>query len=241
MVQPHCAAVEEIVARVNHSARQRRHDGRAGRGGNVHAAVRIAGLPVEHPPQAKRAGAPPRCGLAHVQGRQGAACGFAPGGHDAGLVVAFAFIAGLVLGRQVYRAGRDGELLLRIPLGGHGVVNLPCLPFGRCGQHRHVGVARGCGQWNAQHGRPLDGVAHHQHGHIRITLAHLHAGPLRCGAQRQPRHAARHCQRAGPDTCGLGPLLGRQANAGQRCQGEGREQVAAVQERHGRGRCLKEK
>jgi hypothetical protein len=75
VVQPHGAAVEEIVARVNHLARQRRHDGRAGGGGNVHAAVRIARLAVEHPPQPERAGAPPRHRHLHAQDCRRAARG----------------------------------------------------------------------------------------------------------------------------------------------------------------------
>ena len=51
VIHPHCAAVEKIAACVDHLARQRGHHGGAGDSGNVHAAVRIARLPVEHPPQ----------------------------------------------------------------------------------------------------------------------------------------------------------------------------------------------
>ena len=51
VVDPYRAAIEEIVTRVDHLTRQWGHHGGAGGGGNVHAAMRIARLPVEHPPQ----------------------------------------------------------------------------------------------------------------------------------------------------------------------------------------------
>ncbi|MPN55346.1 hypothetical protein SDC9_203028 [bioreactor metagenome] len=96
VVQPHGAAVEEIVPRVDDPARQRRHHGRARGRGNVHAAVRIARLAIEHAPQPEGAGAPPRHGRAHAQrGRQRGG----EGGHHLLLVGALALVAGVVLGR----------------------------------------------------------------------------------------------------------------------------------------------
>ncbi|MFO1427299.1 MAG: hypothetical protein U1F11_10090 [Steroidobacteraceae bacterium] len=51
MVDEHGIAIEEILARVQHAARRRGAHRRAGRRGDVHAAVRIAGLAVEDAPQ----------------------------------------------------------------------------------------------------------------------------------------------------------------------------------------------
>ncbi len=55
VVDEHGVAVEEEIPRVEHAAGCRTADRRAGRGGDVHAAVRIARLVVEEPSQAEAA------------------------------------------------------------------------------------------------------------------------------------------------------------------------------------------
>ena len=206
MVQPHGAPVEEVVVHVNHLARQRRHDGRARGGGNVHAAVRIARLAVEHAPQPERAGAPPRHRHLHAQRLQGAARGLlAERGHHLRLVVALALKAGLVLGRQVHRAWRHLQVLLFVLLGRHGVGHLPGAAIG--GGHGDVRIARHRRQRYAHHGGPFDGIAQHEHRHIGMALARLRHRARGRRAQRQAHHAARHRQRLGPHRGGCGLRL----------------------------------
>ena len=67
MVQPHGVAVEKIVSGVDHPCSQWREYGRAGRCRNVHAAVWIAGLAVEHAAQPECAGTPARDWHLHRQ------------------------------------------------------------------------------------------------------------------------------------------------------------------------------
>jgi len=53
MVKPDCVAVEEIIAGIDHNARSRRLDRRAGADRNVEAGMRVARQAVEDAAQAK--------------------------------------------------------------------------------------------------------------------------------------------------------------------------------------------
>ena len=213
MVQPDGATVEEVVPHIHHLARQRCHDGRAGGGGNVHAAVRIARLAVEDAAQAEAAGAAPGAGLAHLQVPR-LRCRAAEQGHDGLLVRPFALVACQVLGREVDGLGRDLQLLLGVALVAHGIVHGLGAVVAVHGDRVHAQLGR---QRNADQGRPLDHVAHHQHRHA------FRRGDLRSKgrrAQRQAGHAARDAAVQGEPGgvgrgCGPGGQGGAQAQLAQ--------------------------
>ena len=96
MVEPDGGAVEKIVARVDDPSGHGRADWGAARRSDVHAAVRIARLAVEHPAQPERAGAAPFGGHLHAQ-VEGVVQGLAEGGSDLLGALALALVA-----RQVF-------------------------------------------------------------------------------------------------------------------------------------------
>ena len=214
VVEPDRAAVEEIVAHVDHAAGQRRDDGGARRCGDVHAAVRIAGLTIEDAAQAERAGAASRHRHAHVQ-IGGARKRFAERGHDLLLVVALALVAGVVFGREIDGLGRDLEALLGVFLAAHLVVERA---RALVGLHAGVMLTHGGRKRDADDRRPFDHVA--QHEHLRVARQHL--GALRRGTKREARHAARHAAVARPERRGSGigfGIAGSGCESGQGMQG----------------------
>ncbi|MNX57771.1 hypothetical protein D3C86_885940 [compost metagenome] len=224
VVDPDGAAVEEVVAGVDHLAGQRRAHGRAGAGCDVHAAVRIARLAVEHAAQAERAGAAARHGHAHLQRGVGAQVG--ERGHHAGQVIALLGVASLVLGRQVDRARRHCQALFAVLLRGDGVGDL-ALGLVALGAHADAGFARWGGERNADQRGPFDRIAQHQQRHVAGESLGARGG----GAERQAGDAAGHQQGAWPDIgrLRLAVLLGRGRGTGrQRQQAEGAEHGAAA-------------
>ena len=139
VVQPDGVAVEEIVARVDDVSRQRCVHRRAGSGSDVHAAVRVACLAIEDASQAKRAGAPAQRRHLHSQGERwrnicsvcrrrcvfhGLGNWLSECGHHLRQVHTLALIARFVFWRQIDRAGRYRQALLKVAFGRDGVANL---------------------------------------------------------------------------------------------------------------------
>ena len=158
MVQPHRVAVEEVVAGVDHAARSRRDHRRALGRSDVHAAVRVARLAVEHPPQPERTRTRARRGLAQQQrGRQRLA------ERRAHLreVRALPLVTREVVLRQIDLAGRDGEALLGVvkrldrerQAGARAVA---ALHLERC----RAGLR---GERDADDGRPLRAIGYDHH------------------------------------------------------------------------------
>ena len=198
MVQPHGVAVEEVVAGVDHLAGKRRDDRRAGGGGDVHAAVRIARLAIEHAAQSERTRASSRNRHAHLHVLR--RLRGAEGRHDLRQMHALAFVARLVGRREIDRTGRDFQALLLVLLAGDEVVDLPLrLPrTAQCDVRR----AGSCGKRNAHQRRPLDRIADHQQRHF----AGKSSGPRGCRPERKTGDAA-------GDLCGLRPDGGGGRNA----------------------------
>ena len=181
MVQPDRAAVEEIVAHIDHLAGQRCTHRRSGGGGNVHAAVRIARLAVEDTAQAEAAGATARHRHAHVQAAGRLRLG--EGGHHGLQVGGLAFVAGIVFGRQIHRLGRDLKALLHILFVAHRIAHGAQTAVGL---HANALLTRCGGQRYAHECGPFDHVAHHQNLGLRCR----DQGACGGRAQRQACDAA---------------------------------------------------
>jgi hypothetical protein len=204
VIQPDGLAVEEIVARVDHPPRQGRHHRRAGGRGDVHAAVRGAGLAVEDAPQPEGAGAASGHWHAQVQ-----VClageGLAEGLHHLLLVRALALMAREVLRGEVHRARRHRQALLHIALGPDVIAQRA---FAICCAQHDLRRARRGRQRDADDGGPSIGVAQHQHRH----LCDKRLRARRRRPQGQARNAAGHRRGDGPGGRGgirrLGGLCG---------------------------------